>query len=312
MGVAAVRARRRRRRRSRPPRARCRRSAPSSARPDARRACSGFIADRMIVVSGVIPSPIPAPTSTQPREQHDDRAADADGRDRGQQQPRGRRRASARRPSARGGRSRTVSAGACATPRGTTTAMIVNTSPASSALIPRPCCRYSASTRKNDACPHQNTSCATSPDGERARAEQRPASAAARRRAERAGAAGARTPPGAAAARPPSDIQVQAASRAGVPRRAAARSPSARRSRSSVPSGSSRARRGARDSGTHCGASASASDADRDVDQEAAAPAEPGDVGLDQRAADQLPARRRRGPSRSRRPSSARARSAPL
>ena len=42
-------------------------------------------------------------------------------------------------------------------------ARIVNTSPACSALRPRPCCRYSASTRKNEAWPHQNTSCASSP-----------------------------------------------------------------------------------------------------------------------------------------------------
>ena len=180
-------------------------------------------------------------------------------------------------------------------------ARIVNTSPACSALSPRPCCRYSASTRKNDAWPHQNTSWASSPALNVRCREQARGRAAARRRCGPAGAAGATNAPritGAAA----SDSHVHSGQPCWRPSTSGSTIAVSPAVTSAVPAGRSRRRAEPATRAPAAASSASASGADRDVDQEAAAPAEPGRIRA-ARARRRSAARRRRpGPSPCRRP----------
>ena len=156
--------------------------------------------------------------------------------------------------------------------------------------MPRPSCRYSDSTRKNDACPLQNSSWAASPTVTAARAQTARAASAACRPGRPAGAAGARTRragPGGHGERQPRPQRP--AVRAALDQRQhdrgeAERSPAwCRRGPGCRPGLGKR-----RDSGMTRGAAITASSADRDVDEKAAAPAQPGRVGLDEDAADQL------------------------
>ena len=163
----------------------------------------------------------------------------------------------------------------------------MKTRPACSASSPRPCCRYSASTRKYEAMLQKNTSWVTRP----------------------ALNARSRNSAGSSSGAPPRRLRRRwwAAKRAERDRRGAQAQPRPRRPAvlaalderqddvdeaevtSAVPTRSRRLAPSTRDSGTARRRS-QRDQADGHVDEEAGAPAQAGDVGLNEHAADELPA----------------------
>ena len=169
------------------------------------------------------------------------------------------------------------------------TARIVNTSPAWRASSPRPSWRNSASTRKNDAWPAQNTSWLGSP-ALNARSRNSAGRAAAHRRGGPAGAGGRRTRRAGRARRQRQPRPQRPAVLAALDQRQHdARQPGGDEH---APGDVEAARRPRARLGTRRGASASAASPTGTLMRKQRA-SQPGDVGLDEHAADQLAAGRR-------------------